>query len=112
MSTTKQKGQMAEDIACEYLSALNFKIIEQNFYAKKLGEIDIVCKKNDVYHFVEVKSSTNYESAVNNITNSKISKLKRSIVYYLQTKKLDVAYCIDVIIIVDNEIDFIQNITI
>jgi len=110
--STKEKGQAAEQKACDYLKSYGFEIVEQNFYAKKLGEIDIISKKNDTYHFVEVKSSVDYESAINNITPSKISKLKRSIDYYLQTKKLNVAYCIDVIIIVDEDIDLISNITI
>lgn len=110
--STKQKGQVAEDKASSYLCNLDFEIVEKNFYAKKLGEIDIICKKDSVYHFVEVKSSTDYESAINNITASKISKLKRSIEYYLQSKKLNVAYCIDVIIVIDDEIELIPNITI
>lgn len=110
--STKQKGQVAELKACEYLKSQGFEIIEQNFYAKKLGEIDIISRKNGIYHFIEVKSSLDYESAVNNITSSKLSKLKRSIDYYIQMKNLDIAYCIDVIIIVDEEIDLIPNITI
>jgi len=111
MSTYK-KGQDAEAKACSYLKSHNFEIIEQNFYAKKLGEIDIICKKNGVYHFIEVKSSIDYESAINNITSSKLSKLKRSIAYYLQVKKLDVPYCIDVIVVVDKQIELLENITI
>ncbi len=110
--STKQKGQLAENKACEYLKSHGFQIVEQNFYAKKLGEIDIVSKKNNIYHFVEVKSSTDYESAVNNITNSKLSKLKRSIDYYIQIKKLNISYCIDVIIIVEEDIELLENITI
>ena len=81
------------------------------FYAKKLGEIDIIAKKNSIYHFCEVKSATDYETAINNITKSKLSKIKRSVDYYIQTKKLDVSYCIDAIIITDESIDFIENIT-
>lgn len=110
--STKQKGQVAELKACEYLKSHGFEIIEQNYYAKKLGEIDIISKKNDIYHFIEVKSSLDYETAVNNITASKVSKLKRSIDYYIQIKKLDITYCLDVIIIVNDDIDLISNITI
>ena len=108
---SKSKGDIAEKKACEYLILQNFKIIEQNFYAKKLGEIDIIASKEDVLHFIEVKSATEYEIAVNNISSSKISKLKRSIDYYLQIKKLDVVFCIDVIIVIDDEIEFLENIT-
>ena len=109
---SREKGEIAEKRAISFLQDLNFQIIEQNFYAKKLGEIDIIAKKNDTYHFCEVKSAPDYETAINNLTASKLSKIKRSVDYYLQTKKLDVAFCIDAIIITDETIDFIENITI
>ena len=110
--SSKEKGKEAEAKACKYLEGYDFIIIETNFFAKKLGEIDIIAKKNNIYHFIEVKSALDYETAINNITPSKLSKLKRSIEYYIQIKKLDIAYCLDVIIIVDNDIDLISNITI
>ncbi|XPV69026.1 MAG: YraN family protein [Halarcobacter sp.] len=109
---SRSKGNIAENKACEFLNSQSFKILEQNFYAKKLGEIDIICKKDETYHFIEVKSAETYEIAVNNITPSKLSKLKRSVDYYLQSKKLHVSFCIDAIIVIDNEIEFLENITI
>ncbi len=108
---SRSKGDIAESKACEFLISQSFKIIEQNFYAKKLGEIDIIATKDKIYHFIEVKSANEYETAVNNVTPSKLSKLKRSIDYYLQIKKLDVSFCIDVIIVVNEEVEFLENIT-
>ena len=108
---SREKGDFAEKRAISFLQDLNFQIIEQNFYAKKLGEIDIIAKKNDTYHFCEVKSAPDYETAINNLTASKLSKIKRSVDYYLQIKKLDVAFCIDAIIVNDEEINFLENIT-
>ena len=108
---SKQKGDFAEKTAISFLEDSNYKIIETNFYAKKLGEIDIIAKKENIYHFCEVKSANDYETAVNNLTNSKLSKIKRSVDYYLQTKKLDVIFCIDAIIVTDEEITFLENIT-
>ena len=108
---SKEKGDFAEKREISFLEDSNFKIIETNFYAKKLGEIDIIAKKDNIYHFCEVKSASDYESAVNNLTNSKLSKIKRSVDYYLQTKKLDVTYCIDAIIVTDQDITFLENIT-
>lgn len=108
---SRSKGDIAEQKACEFLNSQGFKIIEQNFYAKKLGEIDIIATKEETFHFVEVKSAEDYEIAVNNITTSKLSKLKRSVDYYLQTKKLHVNFCIDAIIVIENEIEFLENIT-
>ena len=108
---SQHKGAASEKKACEYLTSLGFQIIEQNFFAKKLGEIDIIATYKNTYHFVEVKSGLDYESAVNNITPSKLSKIKRSVDYYLQSKKLNVDFCIDAIIVVDDELEFLENIT-
>ena len=108
---SREKGDFAEKRAISFLTDLNFMIIETNFYAKKLGEIDIIAKKDDVYHFCEVKSAQTFELAVQNLTKSKLSKIKRSVDYYLQIKKLDVAFCIDAIIINDDSIEILENIT-
>ncbi len=54
--TEKQKiGQIGEDLACNYLKKSGYKLVERN-YLKKWGEIDIVAKKGNKLHFVEVKS--------------------------------------------------------
>ena len=108
---SREKGDFAEKRAISFLTDLNFMIIETNFYAKKLGEIDIIAKKDDVYHFCEVKSAQTFELAVQNLTKSKLSKIKRSVDYYLQIKKLDVAFCIDAIIVNDDSIEILENIT-
>ena len=47
---SKEKGEFAEKRAISFLEDLNFEIVEKNFYAKKLGEIDIIAKKNSIYH--------------------------------------------------------------
>ncbi|MBP7742031.1 MAG: YraN family protein [Aliarcobacter sp.] len=109
---SREKGDFAEKRAISFLEDLGFKIIEKNFYAKKLGEIDIIASKDNIYHFCEVKSASDYETAVNNLTPSKLSKIKRSTDYYLQTKKLNVAFCINAIIVEDIDITFLENITI
>jgi len=110
MSTSTSKGKYFETKAVKYLEENNFIIVEVNFFAKKIGEIDIIAKKNEVYHFVEVKSGETFE-AVYNITPSKLSKLKRSVEYYIQIKKLNVAYCIDAIVFASEELEYLENIT-
>ncbi len=56
--TEKRKiGDIGENIACRFLMKRGFQIIEQN-YSKKWGEIDIISKKGDKLHFIEVKSVT------------------------------------------------------
>lgn len=107
---TKSKGDYFEEKASDFLSSNGYLIIDRNFYAKKLGEIDIVAKKDDVYHFVEVKSGETFE-AVYNITPSKLYKLLRSVDYYLKVKRLNVSYCIDAIIFAGEELEYLENIT-
>ena len=108
--TTKNKGDYFESKAVSFLIESGFEIVELNYYAKKLGEIDIIAKKNDIYHFVEVKSGDSFE-AVYNITSQKLYKLYRSIDLYLKHKNLDVAYCVDAIIFAGEELEYLENIT-
>ena len=53
--TPKDIGMLGEKLAAEYLRRNGFTIEDRN-YAKKTGEIDIVAKKGNTMHFVEVKS--------------------------------------------------------
>ena len=108
--TTKNKGDYFESKAVDFLTDKGFEIVERNYYAKKLGEIDIIAKKDDVYHFVEVKSGDSFE-AVYNITPQKLYKLYRSIDLYIKHKNLDVAYCVDAIIFDGEELEYLENIT-
>ena len=68
---TKAKGTIAEDRGCEYLRSHGFRIVERNVY-NRFGEIDIIAIRDNVLHFVEVKSAQSYEQAINNITPSKL----------------------------------------
>ncbi|MBV5334444.1 MAG: YraN family protein, partial [Sulfuricurvum sp.] len=74
---TKAKGNLAEEKGCDYLRSHGFRIIDRNVY-NRFGEIDIIAIKDNVLHFVEVKSAQSYEQAVNNITASKLQKLNRT----------------------------------
>ena len=107
---SRYKGNYFEDKASNFLSSNGYVIIDRNYYARKFGEIDIVAKKDDVYHFVEVKSGESFE-AVYNITPAKLYKLLRSVDYYLKVKRLDVSYCIDAIIFAGEELEYLENIT-
>ncbi len=107
---SRSKGNYFEDKAVDFLSSSGYQIIDRNFYAKKLGEIDIISLKDDIYHFVEVKSGDSFE-AVYNITPNKLHKLLRSVEYYIKVKNLDVAYCIDAIIFAGEELEYLENIT-
>jgi len=108
---TRARGNLAEERGCEYLRGKGFRIIDRNVY-NRFGEIDIIALSADnVLHFIEVKSGSSYEQAVNNITSAKLQKLNRTIQTYLQQKKLNLDYCIDALIVSDETLEWIENIT-
>lgn len=109
-TNTTHKGKYFEQKAIDFLLSKGFTFVEKNYHAKKLGEIDIIVKDKEVYHFIEVKSGQNFE-AVYNITPQKLYKLYRAINFYLKVKKLNVAYCVDAIIFDGEQIEYLENIT-
>lgn len=106
-------GNESEKLAINFLIKNNFEIIKQNFYAKKYGEIDIIAKKNSIFHFIEVKSSKNiFYSGAYNLTSKKLNKIINSVNFYIQINNINSLFQIDAIIIFQQKINFIQNITI
>lgn len=115
--TYKQKiGQIGENVAIKHLEKLKFKIIDRN-YLKKWGEIDIIAKKDNILHFIEVKSvscetffvnkSYNKEflqkipSPEENVHYWKKKRFKRTIQSYLMDKNIlfETEWQIDIIAI-------------
>jgi len=107
----KQFGNDAEDLATRFLQEEGFMIVERNYYAKKLGEIDIIAYKDDIWHFIEVKSAKANFDPIYNITPSKMKKVINSTHYFLKERGLDVVFSIDAIIIRQSEVELIENIT-
>jgi len=61
-------GDASEDLATAFLEQEGFVIVERNYFARKLGEIDIIAQKDDVLHFIEVKSGKADFDPVYNVT--------------------------------------------
>lgn len=107
---SRAKGNEAEELAKNYLYDKGFEIVEQNFYSR-FGEIDIIALKDEVLHFVEVKSGEDYEKAIQNITPTKLSRLIKTGDVYMKKNSVDIDYMYDAIIIVQKDISHIENIT-
>ncbi len=107
----RQFGNEAEDLATRFLQEAGYRIVERNYYARKLGEIDIVAMKEGVLHFVEVKSAARDFDPVYNLTPTKLRRVINSAHYYLKEKRLDLPFCIDALIIRRGEVELIENIT-
>jgi len=59
--SSKQLGILGEQIAENYLKNKGYQILDKNYSSRistgpKIGEIDIVAKKNDIISFIEVKT--------------------------------------------------------
>jgi putative endonuclease len=79
-------GSWGEIATSEYLQSLGHFIIDVNWHAGRLGEVDIISKLGDVFHFTEVKtrrgnhSGNPYEA----VTLAKIRKLRVIITIWLK----------------------------
>ncbi len=104
-------GNQNEAKAVEFLVAKGFRIVEQNYYARKLGEIDIVAIQDNILHFIEVKSAQADFDPIYNFTPSKQKKVINSAYYYMKSKNLDMPFCIDLIVVRCGEIELLENIT-
>jgi putative endonuclease len=107
---SRAKGDIAESKACQYLLENGYQVIERNFYSR-FGEIDIIAFKDEVLHFVEVKSALEYELAVQNITPAKMGKLLKTGDVYLKKNCVKSPYMYDAIIVTPESIEIIENIT-
>jgi len=132
MSQTKRQkiGERGEDLACLFLKKHGFSILERN-YVKRYGEIDIISQKDNILHFVEVKTvvrdnvpretslSNDYYEPEDNVHFWKRKRLARVIQVYLLEKGIsdDFDWQIDLIsIYLDKDgqelkSEFIENIT-
>lgn len=107
---SRAKGNIAEEEACKFLYERGFSIVEQNFYSR-FGEIDIIASKEEVLHFVEVKSGEDFELAIQNITPSKLSKIIKTAHVYMKKNAFDGDFCIDAVIVTPNRVEIVENIT-
>ena len=104
-------GDASENLATDFLEQEGFIILERNYFARKLGEIDIIAQKENILHFIEVKSGKRDFDPVYNMTPAKLRKVINSSHYYMKTKNLDVAFSIDALIIRYDEVEFLENVT-
>lgn len=112
----KVLGTKGESAACGFLETQGFSIIDQNFYAGRSGEIDLIAVKDKLIVFAEVKTrnSNMFGGGIYSISESKKKKLRASAKYFLM-KNSDynsIQYTIrfDLIIIKEGKIEWIDDI--
>ncbi len=101
--TAKQRvGEIGENVVVKHLVKHSFKILDRN-YRKQWGEIDIIAEKDNIIHFIEVKT-VSYPAAMTssgevgrgetvhpeeNVHFWKRKRLARAIKTYLAEKKIN-----------------------
>ena len=89
MNSTSEFGAWSENYVAQYLTEKDYLILDRN-YRRIWGELDIVCKKDDLIIFIEVKA--NKSEAVgfepeNRVNSEKLRRMNRVIQTYLSHKK-------------------------
>jgi len=94
-SKSQKTGEIGEEEAVKSLMKQGFKIIERN-YTRKWGEIDVVARKGDILHFIEVKSITvrdmfsreNFYRPEDHMDAWKLKRLRRALQTYITDKNI------------------------
>lgn len=87
-SFNKDIGSFGEDLSINYLIDNGYYILEKN-YRNKIGEIDIICKKNNLLIFIEVKSryTNSYGFPIESVTYYKRKQIIKVSMLYLILNK-------------------------
>ena len=104
-----KKGRCFEDIACEYLTSLGYRILHRNFYCRG-GEIDIIALDGDVLVFVEVKGTTTKLNPAERINYKKLQRIYKCAEEFLL--KTPAQECrVDAILVEGSSIVHLKNVS-
>ncbi|MDX2188431.1 MAG: YraN family protein [Bacteroidota bacterium] len=101
-------GKKGEEIALNYLISNHFQILACN-YRYKHSEIDIICSKDQLLVFVEVKYRTSMvfgfpEESVKSLKINKIREAAEEYIFEIDWKK-DIRFDVIAITDINNQID-------
>ena len=86
---TSQRGQLAEQNACEFLQSRGLQVVTRN-YRCQFGEIDLIMRQHLEFIFVEVRLRNNkwHADALESVDACKQGKIIRTASHFLQSSKL------------------------
>lgn len=109
------KGQLAEQLACDYLLQQGLTLVERNYYCR-MGEIDLIMQHQNSLVFIEVRYRKNnlFGGAAESITTKKQDKLQKTALHYIQQHKSRQNTRFDVVAITGQHpeqiLEWIQNV--
>lgn len=108
----RSTGLKGESRGAEHLKKMGFEILERN-YRCKIGEIDIIVRREKRIHFVEVRTRTDsgkFGSPEESVDVRKRLKIVRVAQWYLKERKLTEAAVsfsvLGVLMPIDNKTEF------
>jgi putative endonuclease len=105
MISGKEKGDLGELAALNYLIQNGYTIIDKKFRSR-FGEIDIIGKDNGYIAFIEVKTRKNFKLGLpcESVNYNKQHRIARMAMLYIVKKKLiDYNFRFDVVeVVLDN----------
>jgi len=83
----RELGLRGENLAARFLQDKGYHILQRNYHTR-YGELDIICKKDGLIVFVEVKTrkSTKFGSPEEAVTRQKINHLRKAALIYLHNQ--------------------------
>lgn len=111
--SSAEAGSKAEAAARVYLEMRGFTVLEQN-WRRPRAEIDIIARKDDVLHFVEVKYRRNdaQGGGLEAITPTKLKHMQRAAWLYVDETKWRGEYMLSVVELGGTEfavMSFVEN---
>jgi putative endonuclease len=110
---SRHLGNVGEDVACEYLVSLGYRILSRNFYSR-YGEIDIVAQDSEALVFFEVKSYSmgSYIHPLESVTVAKQQRMIKTIQCYLVKNNMETLFKrIDLLVVqAPQSVDHYRNI--
>jgi len=87
LPSTRERGQVAEGLAADFLRKKGYRIVERNFECK-FGEIDIIARDGDDLVFVEVRSRKSSHSLdpIHSVNQRKQQRIIKAAQVYLSKR--------------------------
>lgn len=86
-SSKTDLGHTAEDAVAARLQTEGFRLIARNYSVHGVGELDLICLKQQVIHVVEVKArnqTDGFGGPLAAITPAKLGKIRKTTLHFLQ----------------------------
>lgn len=89
MRYRKNIGDRGEEFAVKMLENTGYEIMEKNYWTK-MGEADIIARKDGCLHFIEVKTRTSFDYGYpsDSITEEKKRSMRRVAEQYLNQRRM------------------------